>query len=258
MSTRETSKEEKRSAETESKSILLRTEQLRAKPLTEQIAGLRLGQQLSTMSEPNYRCLSDRLNSFVPYPESSFHRPPQLASMGFWSSGRGEEVTCYGCGVSHTSFQPRQNIRRVHMQSSPGCPLNVGGDALQADDANAAENVVPPQDLPIPFPIGDRPIDDDLIRYCSFELQTNVTFNRSEPNFKLLDAEGIRLRRYTLFDWPGVYGNWKQLALLGFFYTGTLDMIQCCSCGIKYKARDLQTVPGLRQSVCPNSCMRYF
>lgn len=209
------------------------------------------------MSEPIYRWMLYRLYSFLHYPESAFFRPPQLANLGFYSRGRGEEVTCYGCGVSHTNFQPGQNIRRTHIQRSPDCPLNVSGDVLRADDASAARNVVP-QDLPNLLPNGDRPLDDQSVGYFSWELQTKIVFRRSEPNFKLLVAEGIRLRRHTFVDWPGRYREREQLALLGFFYTGTLDTVQCCMCGIMYRARLMQELPGLRQTLCPDSCRLYF
>src|SRR6218665_4090560 len=99
------------------------------------------------MAESIYGWLPYRLYTFQRYPESAFFRPPQLASMGFYSSGRGEEVTCCGCGVTHASFQPRQNIRRAHIQRSPNCHMNF----MQADDAGPADDLVP-QDLPGPLP----------------------------------------------------------------------------------------------------------
>lgn len=209
------------------------------------------------MSEPVLGQLMYRLGSFLHYPEDAFFRPPRLARMGFYSSGRGKEVTCYGCGVSHTSFHKGQNIRRAHMQKSPNCQLNFSGDDLQADDANGVNDLVP-QDVPIPLLNGDQLIDEHLITYFSLELQRNIAFRRSDPSFKLLAAEGLRLRRRTFYDWPAHYGNWEQLATSGLFYTGRLDTVQCCVCSIMYEATLLQNEPDVRHTLCRKSCRRYF
>jgi hypothetical protein len=212
------------------------------------------------MSEPNYRCESDRLYTFLHYPDDAICWPSQLSRMGFYSTGQGEEVRCSGCGVSHTNFPMGQSIRGEHMQRSPNCPLNVIGDNLQADGDIVLPQYFLPQAPPILQPNEDRPMDinNHVVRYYSRELQIYVTFTRSDPNFELLAAEGIRLRRRTFFDYPGIYSDREPLALHGFFYTGTLDKVQCCVCGIMYRARDLQDLLSSRQTVCNVSCGRYF
>lgn len=226
------------------------------------------------MADPVYAHLSNRLLSFQRYPESAFFRPPRLTLLGFYSSGTEEEkekVTCYGCGVSHANFQPWQNIRRVHIQSSPKCPLNPRRDELHADDVGAADDLVP-QDLPGPLPNRDQQFidedeededeedeDEDLITYYSMVLQTEIAFNRSNPSFRLLAVEELRLRRYTFYDWSARYGDWEHLARSGLFYTGVLDEVQCCICGIMYKATLLQNEPDVRKTLCRNhSCRTYF
>lgn len=188
-----------------------------------------------------------RLATYLRYPDSALSRPPQLSRLGFFSTGKGSEVQCHACSARHSGFR-NGDVYRTHREKSPGCPLLQFMRTRQREatrSENEARESRPSSN--------DPPPNGVYLRYVSREDDCEVMFNRLEPNFQVLDLEGLRLRIYTFFDWPAQYGSRERLANDGFFYTGAADFVRCCFCNVMYRASSLMDplVPRVCLQTCP-------
>ena len=64
-----------------------------------------------------------RLGTFKSSSNGISLRPHELASNGFYASGRSDETTCFSCGFSYSDWKRGDDPRQIHYQASPNCPF---------------------------------------------------------------------------------------------------------------------------------------
>jgi len=77
------------------------------------------GYEFSTDEKMQFELL--RVQSFQDLPASCSISPIRLARTGFFSSGSGDEVTCFSCGVKYKCWQKNDNPTDVHCRISSDC-----------------------------------------------------------------------------------------------------------------------------------------
>ncbi|XP_068104303.1 baculoviral IAP repeat-containing protein 1e-like isoform X2 [Hyperolius riggenbachi] len=158
-----------------------------------------------------------RLKSFTDWPFYSRIQPKQLASAGFFYTGRRDTVRCFSCGGCLGNWQEKDDSWKEHAKWFPQC------DFLR--------NQKTPEE-----------ITEYVNSYNGFKGLTGKDFittydDRILPNeqcaasLNIFEDERVRLESFK--TWPSD-ANVQPPALIkaGFFYTGEKDLVRCYICGV--------------------------
>ena len=153
---------------------------------------------------PQYSSSSLRLHSFSNWLHSNVITSYQLASAGFFYTGRGSRVECFSCGLTHQDWKRGDLPLHVHRQQSPNCPFI--SSLLSKESVGSLVSVVPQQQqtaMPSDYPASRTP------DYCSLNVR-------------------IRSFKHLAINFP-VSG--EKCAEAGLFFLRKPDVMKCFSCG---------------------------
>lgn len=152
----------------------------------------------------NLKCEACRMGTFKNWPVQHL-TPSQMAKVGFYYIGRGDEVRCAFCKVEMMSWDLDDDPEEEHARWAPHCrrvkKLRNGGSACDPDSSNYNKN-----------------------NYC---------IPSSTPRYPWLSSRDARILSFTNNRaCPQMLVNMRYaLADAGFFYIGRGDQTQCFYCG---------------------------
>lgn len=162
-----------------------------------------------------------RLRTFREWPTNAAVDPARLAKAGFYYTGHGLEVQCFLCGTRISDWNYGDQAMGRHRLKSPNCPFvltptntcNVPLIPMAADNA-AAESTVHRQSL-------------DPQRSTSDENNPNIPQNLDPSR----EYSTFAQRLQSFKNWPITsIVHPEQLALAGFYYLQSEDMVECAFC----------------------------
>ncbi len=160
----------------------------------------------SSSSDRKYANTSLRLQSFEHWPLSHAVSSYQLATVGFYYTGRGAEVRCFACGVSYDRWKPRDVPLLIHRQLSPLCQFLQ--QLLSRDSPPPA-----PLDLSPPSPLPSHP-------------PTASHADLSRPDYA---NEQVRLKSFKYLP-RGFPCSKEDCARAGLYFVRKPDVMKCFSC----------------------------
>jgi hypothetical protein len=151
----------------------------------------------------------NRLKSFEGYKSVALpsFNPSRYAKVGFYATGRGEEIKCFFCTrtifrLLTTDPEPVQ----LHLRTNSSCPL------IRRRNTTNVEH--PPFELTTILP---PPFNDEH----------GIGVRTKYPEFVFFER---RLQSYR--NWPRENPTATDLANAGFFALGESDKVACFSCGL--------------------------
>lgn len=175
----------------------------------------------------------DRLRTFRRWPGFAAVRPEPLAKAGFYYRGVRDEVVCFVCNVVCRQWRPNQDPLEVHRTKSPACPFVANAKQLQSPER--VPNRLAVQHAP-PVDFSSTACDPGSIISAKHGASYDIRSSSCRTAVSLSESRmAIEANRLATFD-----GGWpiscpvqpKDLARMGFVYTGEGDSVQCFSCRI--------------------------
>lgn len=116
-------------------------------------------------------CEANRLKTFEKWDVSYKVSACRLANAGFFSTGNGDEVECFSCGLQIRDWTGEEKPKEAHLRRSPRCPMFGDGEG-PAQGAELRSNV--------PLPVKNSPASSNIgcfRRLLSAERDENLTRN---------------------------------------------------------------------------------
>ncbi|XP_059485370.1 death-associated inhibitor of apoptosis 2-like [Neocloeon triangulifer] len=198
---------------------------------------------------PNYNYECYRLYSFPSqnWPKASVVSPAELASNGFYFTGRGDNVRCAFCYLEVCQWEEGDTALGEHKKFNPLCPFLKGC----AYNIEIGEERSEPR-KPTPVDIEKR-----LAKYGALKVMRNAATKNIEvkinaralgvvitnsPKHPEMNSSEKRIKSFEL--WPEQKKLMiEKLAEAGFFYTGSDDHCTCFCCGYGLRNWDLEHCP---------------
>ncbi len=150
-----------------------------------------------------------RLKTFSLWPSSAQSSPQKLAAAGFFYTGAGDTCQCFFCGLKLRNWHHTNDPWEIHRRYGPYCLLVRGTQC------------------------GNVPLKKDRVaheKYVPYENQHRL--GACGGSAQMYDAT----KRFKTFC-----GKWKkshvvkpkELARVGFYFTGDKDKVKCAYCGVK-------------------------
>ncbi|XP_053144553.1 baculoviral IAP repeat-containing protein 1 isoform X2 [Hemicordylus capensis] len=166
----------------------------------------------------NYAEVEARLESFGGWPfYASETMPALLASAGFFFTGIKDTVRCFACDGCLGNWEEGDDPWKEHAKWFPECEF------LQKEKSREEikEYI---QNYYRFFGIMGKHFE------ASFGTLLPSNTGDSEPNINIYEDEDVRLDSFK--TWPqDALADATALAKVGFFFTGSKDIVQCFACG---------------------------